>query len=76
MPSGDCFPAWSPDGSKIAFTSDSDGDYEVYVMNADGSAQTRLTNSPGSGLRTPCGRWTARRLPREPPRGNYEVYVM
>ena len=39
-------PAWSPDGQRIAFTSDRDGNSEVYLMNADGSAQTRLTNSP------------------------------
>jgi Tol biopolymer transport system component len=30
-------PAFSPDGSKIAFTSDRDGNNEIYVMNADGS---------------------------------------
>jgi len=36
-------PAWSPDGSKIAFTSYRDGDTAVFVMNADGSAQTRLS---------------------------------
>ena len=33
---------------KIAFTSDRDGNSEIYVMNADGSGQTRLTNSPDS----------------------------
>jgi len=37
-------PSWSPDGNKIAFESLRDGDYEIYVMNADGSGQTRLTN--------------------------------
>ena len=31
---------------KIAFTSVRDGNPEVYSMNADGSGQTRLTNSP------------------------------
>jgi Tol biopolymer transport system component len=40
-------PAWSPDGSKIAFESFRDGNLEIYVMNADGSAQTNLTNTPG-----------------------------
>jgi Tol biopolymer transport system component len=30
-------PAWSPDGDKIAFSTDKDGDVNIYVMNADGS---------------------------------------
>ena len=38
-------PSWSPDGSKILFTSDQDGDTEIYVMNADGSNQTKLTDN-------------------------------
>ena len=33
---------------KIAFTSDRDGNAEIYLMNADGSGQTRLTNGPAS----------------------------
>lgn len=36
-------PAWSPDGSKIAFVRDTGSD-EIWVMNADGSGQTRLTS--------------------------------
>lgn len=36
-------PAWSPDGQKIAFSSNRDGYGEIYVMNADGSGPTRLT---------------------------------
>jgi Tol biopolymer transport system component len=43
-------PNWSPDGSKIAFQADRDiplGNTEIYVMNADGSGQQRLTNYPG-----------------------------
>ena len=39
-------PAWSPDGRRIYFDSSRDGNLDVYVMNADGSGQTRLTESP------------------------------
>lgn len=40
-------PAWSPDGSKIAFMSNRDNDIEIYVMDADGSNQRRLNHAPG-----------------------------
>ncbi len=33
----DMSPVWSPNGNKIAFTSDRYGDWEIFVMNADGS---------------------------------------
>jgi len=39
-------PAWSPDGSKIAFDSKRGGDRDIYVMNADGGGVTRLTRDP------------------------------
>jgi tol-pal system beta propeller repeat protein TolB len=39
-------PAWSPDGSKIVFASFRDGNWDIYVMNADGSGQKRLTTDP------------------------------
>jgi hypothetical protein len=41
----DSIPALSPDGTKIAFVSNRDGNNEIYLMNADGSGQTRLTNN-------------------------------
>lgn len=37
-------PAWSPDGSRIAFTSDLGGLYQVWVMGSDGSDQRPLTS--------------------------------
>ena len=50
-------PAWSPDGSKIAFQSYTNAD--VYVINADGTALKNLTNRPapeGSPAWSPDGR--------------------
>jgi DNA-binding winged helix-turn-helix (wHTH) protein len=41
----DLFPSWSPDGTKIAFSSNRDGMNEIYVMDADGSNVKRLTNN-------------------------------
>jgi len=40
-------PAWSPDGRRIAFQSNVDGEFQLWVMNADGSGQTRLLSDPG-----------------------------
>src|SRR5216117_2055800 len=39
-------PAFSPDGARLAFVSQRDGNPEIYVMNADGTGATRLTNDP------------------------------
>jgi hypothetical protein len=69
-------PAWSPDGSKIAFDSDRDGDFEIYVMNADGSSPTRLTHSPGVDYDpawSPDGSKIVFYSSRD---GNDEIYVM
>ena len=43
---GDSLPHYSPNGSKIVFQSSRDGQAEIYVMNPDGTGQTRLTNNP------------------------------
>lgn len=42
--------AWSPDGKKIAFSrgQNVDLDGELYVVNADGTGLTQITNAPGS----------------------------
>jgi TolB protein len=43
-------PSWSPDGTQIAFVSDSDGP-RIFVMQADGSQRKQITNhtnAPGS----------------------------
>ena len=42
----DGYPAWSPNGQQIAFTSVRDGNWEIYVMDADGSNPVRITHTP------------------------------
>lgn len=56
------FPSWSPTDDVIAFTTDIDGDYEIYSIRADGSKLTRLTRSPGNDAHSawsPDGKWIA-----------------
>ena len=45
-PAQDIRPRLSPDGSRIVFTSNRDGNYEIYLMQSDGSHVVRLTNHP------------------------------
>ena len=51
-------PAFSADGSRIAYVSTSPGNAEIYVMNGDGTSPTRLTIEPSGDGRpafTPDG---------------------
>jgi Tol biopolymer transport system component len=47
-----CFPAWSPSGNQIAFTSQQsdDADPEIYIQNLDGSKLHRLTTNRGADV--------------------------
>jgi len=40
-------PVFSPDGTRIAFQSERDGNREIYVMDADGGNQRRITHKDG-----------------------------
>ena len=49
-------PAWSPDGSRIAYAAAWEGNEEIYVMNADGGGpHVNITNHPGND-RSPAWR--------------------
>ena len=45
----DADPTWSPDGLRVAFESKRDGEFGIYVMNADGREQRRLTRNGRDG---------------------------
>ena len=45
-PSWDFAPSYSPDGSRIAFLSNRDGNFEIYVMSASGGDLTRTIAWP------------------------------
>ena len=45
-PAFDGVPVWSAEGTKIAFASNRDGNFEVYVMDADGSNQNPAHQQP------------------------------
>ena len=46
-PGWDAVSSWSPEGDRIAFTSNRDGNWEIYSMDPAGGDVRRLTNSPG-----------------------------
>jgi Tol biopolymer transport system component len=76
-PGVDTDPAWSPDGTRIAFMSTRErNDPEIYVMDADGSDVKRLTEEGGTDRQpawSPDGDQIAFMSTRH---GNAEIYVM
>jgi Tol biopolymer transport system component len=46
----DQHPSWSPDGSRIAFSSSRTGEGDIYVMDADGANLERVTTDPAPEL--------------------------
>jgi len=71
-------PAWSPDGTQIAFYSEVGGrPADLFVMDADGSSIRQLTATPaaeGYPAWSPDGRHIA--FESNTPGGNFDVYVM
>ena len=77
-PGADMHPAWSPDGTQIVFESKRDAsDWDIWVMNADGSAPRNLTaNEPaddGNPAWSPDGQRIAFSSNRG---GDFDIYVM
>lgn len=43
-------PSWTPDGKHIIFSSNRSGDYNIYMVQVDGSGLLQITNEPGDEL--------------------------
>ncbi|UCC73975.1 MAG: PD40 domain-containing protein [Gemmatimonadota bacterium] len=43
----DHHPAWSPDGGSIAFASDRDGDFDIWIVGIDAGEVSQLCDRPG-----------------------------
>jgi WD40 repeat protein len=70
------WPAYSPDGSRVAFCSSRDGTFDLYVMNADGSGVRRVVELDGMQAR-PAWSPDGRRLAFTWNRGGvYEVHAV
>src|SRR5215471_15574961 len=56
----DNFPAWSPRGDLISFTSFRNGDFDIYTIKPDGTDVRQLTTTPGNDAHavwSPDGRY-------------------
>lgn len=69
-------PAWSPDGTRVAYSVPVDGHRDIYVIDADGSHSTRLTSDPSiedNPTWSSDGRWIYFRSDRD---GTNHVWKM
>jgi Tol biopolymer transport system component len=68
-------PAWSPDGTKIAFSRFTGGRYQIFLMNPDGSAAAQLTRGQGAAS---DAAWSpdGTRIAFTRCRGSCDVYVI
>ncbi|KYG66869.1 translocation protein TolB [Bdellovibrio bacteriovorus] len=63
-------PSWSPDGKKIAFAGQSDNNFDIFVMNADGTGMIRLTSA-----KKPNGKMSSNEDPSFSPDGRFVMYT-
>lgn len=69
-------PTWSPDGTKVAFASNQDGDWNIYVIDLATDEVKRLTGDSANDVApawSPDGNQISFSSDRN---GDWEIYVM
>ena len=75
-PASDWTAAWSPDGQQITFSSNRTGYWEIFIVNADGTGLSQVTNDGAGALSpvwSPDGRTMAYSGKRD---DNWDIYTM
>ncbi len=78
---GNCRPDWSPDGKTIAYVSDvSDSIGDIWLMEADGQEQRRLTTTPELSdyypAWSPDGKWIVYAASPNGKNGDWDLYII
>ena len=72
----DWSPSWAPTGEKIAYFSNQGGEFDVWVMDRDGSSKKRLTHDPAID-EYPSWSPDTRRIAFQSTRdGEFDIFVM
>jgi TolB protein len=75
-PASEGIASWSPDGKRLVFSSDRDGDWDLYLLSLANGAARRLTSDPGTDTFpawSPDGKAIAFVSDRS---GNADIYLM
>jgi TolB protein len=76
MPTPTPTPVPMPAGDKIVFATTRDGNWEIYIMNSDGSEQTRLTNNVAMDIEPWLSANGTKVVFSSDRDGNKDIYVM